>query len=256
MKEPAGATVRTFQVPKADRPPEGCEDAFAIHVPQPCGERMPRLSRFRLALADGATCTSGSRNWARLLAIAAVESMAPWSRFSYLLPQLQTLRSRWMQEARGSLPSPAPWFVEAALERGAFSTLLRLHVEGSTWRAEAWGDTCLFHYRGDALIRAFPYTEPAEFDQDPFLLASVAGRDRDLAACLRMAQGRMQRGDRLLLATDAAAQWLLRTGDWNGLRHSLGADRFGNAFQAWVEAERAALRLKNDDTSLILLENP
>ena len=252
----AGLPLRAFQAPKAGAAPEDCEDAYRFRVatPGPGQGRTPLA--LRVALADGATACSGSRRWAELLVRASLEAPGPFTRPAYFLPKLALLRRYWHQDAEAALPAARPWWADAALDQGAYATLLRFQLRGNRWRAEALGDSCLLHLRAGALLRSFPLETSEAFQAHPELIGSDPGLGQALRGRFRACSGRVHRGDLLLLATDAVACWLLATGEWASLLGRLEGDAPEAAFAAWVAEERGSRRLRNDDATLLVVTIP
>ncbi|BDU68701.1 hypothetical protein GETHOR_08020 [Geothrix oryzae] len=116
------------------------------------------------------------------------------------------------------------------------------------------GDSNLFHIRRKNLCRAFPVLEAEDFEAAPCLVASVVGWDNLLADGLRHASGILESGDVLVLATDAAARWLMEAEDWAWPELLLDIPDADQLFLAWVREERAARRLKDDDTTFVILQ--
>jgi hypothetical protein len=77
------------------------------------------------------------------------------------------------------------------------------------WQAVAVGDTCLFHTRGAALLRAFPLENSQQFSNAPKLVGARTSAEEVLDRCHVWPDGSGQSGDRLWLMTDALAQWCL-----------------------------------------------
>lgn len=243
--------VRGFQVPKQGESAASCQDAWLASGQCP-GSAASAVHR--LAVADGATTASGSGLWAQILVHASVAGIAPWSRSSYRARKLLALRNLWAGRVRTSLPQPLPWFAEEALARGAFSTLLRVQIRQGRWTAEAWGDTCLFQFRDGAVTAMVPDLKPEDFSLAPFLLASVAGHDRDLQARLVQAEGNLQTGDLLLLASDALSCWIRSQEDPQEALEGISKLTDQTDFERWIGKLRSLHHLKNDDTTLVLAE--
>jgi hypothetical protein len=206
----------------------------------------------RVVVADGASESLLAGRWAGLLtdvfagapdaaydvperfAATAAEAAAAWPGVvgAYLAER----------EERGS---PLRWYEQPGLARGAFATLLAVAVDDAGWRAAAVGDTCLFHVRDGVLLTAFPLDDPEDFGTAPPLLGS---RDLDTALVadrVRLASGELGPGDVLYACTDALAAWVLAADPppWEKL------DEPG--FAAWLDAERTAERMTNDDVTLV-----
>jgi hypothetical protein len=220
---------RAFHLPKRGHSAAEYEDAYA-----------GAAETGRFALADGASESSFAGAWARLLAEAFVKGPVKWP--AWLTP----LQQRW---AATAVAGPAPWYTEAKFEEGAFATLLGVVVEPPRrrWRAWAVGDSCVFQVRRNHLLQAFPVISSGEFDNAPRLVGSRSRpprRDR--------ARGSWRAGDRLLLMTDALAQWFLRRVE-AGHRPWRAVERLQSDedFAKWVEKLRDREGLRNDDVTLL-----
>jgi hypothetical protein len=76
---------------------------------------------------------------------------------------------------------------------------------------------------------------------------------------IRRARGKWRPGDRLLLATDALAEWLLRRNE-SGLQPADDIERLltessvPDAIAGWVEERRDRQGLRNDDVTLVVID--
>jgi hypothetical protein len=237
---------RCYQVSRRGLAPEECQDAAAADA-----------ARRRFAVADGASESSHSGLWARLLVEDFVVGGVGGDVWAAGLPPLQR---RWSEEV-GPRPGdpPLPWYVEERLRAGAFATFLGVVLgpgeEGSApwrWQALAVGDSCLFQVRDGGLVEAFPIKFAAEFGSTPWLVGS-----RTSPRGLDRASGPAHPGDRLWLMTDALAHWFLRLTEagarpWEELQR-LTDDDSDQRFARWVEALRAAHLLRDDDVTLLAI---
>jgi hypothetical protein len=150
----------------------------------------------------------------------------------------------WAADAGGRAAN-RPWYVAAKAAEGAFATVLglSLHADGR-WRAVSVGDCCLFHVRDGALVQSWPYEGPDAFTNRPALVSSRTDRS---VPTPDVAGGSWHPNDRVVLATDAGAAWLLRAG-LDPLREGPEAvpDR--------VQAARADGALRNDDVTLLVVD--
>lgn len=223
--------VDVFRLPRFGSRPEEYEDAAAVSE--------PAAGPLRAAVADGATETAFSGLWARLLVEASVEAGLTLRAGD---PALARCREAWRAEV-GRKTTDAAWYVAAKAAEGAYAALLAftLHPDGR-YEAAAVGDCNLFHLRGAEVVRTWPFETPEAFTFRPALLGSLP-ESSDPAATT--SSGVWHPGDVFLLATDAAAAWLL------------GASAFeaaaGDAayFETEVAAARAKGRLRNDDVALL-----
>jgi hypothetical protein len=233
---------RAWRLPKRGHTAEECEDAFAAD---------PATGRF--AVADGASESAFAGLWARLLADGFLAARRPRD----LAGWLGEARRQWSAAVMGL---ELPWYGELKRAEGSFATLLGLRVRPgdrdrpARWHAVAVGDSCLVRVRKDGRTRAFPLSRSAEFDNQPLLVCSCG----EMPQGTRYAAGSLAPGDRLLLMTDALAQWFLRAREdggrpWEEMADLLGADNPESAFESWVEGQRGNGTLRDDDVTLIVV---
>ena len=251
-------SVRVFWLPKAGSSLAEYEDA--------CWPRqaVDQIGVVRLAVADGATETSFSGLWARLLVNAYGRDRlaeATWNE------DLHKIRRVW-QRAVGQ--KPLPWYAEEKLRLGAFSSLTGLTLFppeepdgiGGKFQALSIGDSCLFQLREGHLIWSFPFTAAEEFNSRPLLISSLKrGGGPEVAA--QRVSGDWQTGDTFFLMTDALACWALRSGasgaDAFALLQSIGSP---DEFATSIDDQRARTNdeggpfMKNDDVTLVICATP
>jgi hypothetical protein len=224
-------TTHTFWLQKSGLSPDEYEDASAVMM----GE-----SGLACAVADGATETSFSSVWARLLAEGYVRGALR------TLDDVAALSPAWRSEIDAlTRDKPLPWYAEEKLSYGSFAALVGLHLRrDGGWTALASGDCCVFHLRGGALTAAFPLDSADAFNNRPLLLSTLPERN---TAELRAISGRWQKDDVFFLASDALAQFLLR--------HPLVLDKFrtlrARSFAPLIERLRADKRCRNDDMTFV-----
>ena len=238
-------------LPKFGNSDEEYEDAYF-----PLESYATEASIFRAAVADGATETSFSAQWARQLVQAYCHRrFRPIDRPA----NMERLRSRW-RAATGSIP--LPWYAEEKRKLGAFAALVGLTIEAGpadgptkdsgTWTALAAGDCCLFQIRGRTIVCSFPMKRSEEFSNHPMLVSSLGN------ACVepglfRVAGGIWQVGDSFLLASDALSSWLLGSSRPAGGR-AVQLQRIidlGQGFEEMIGQELSAGRLRNDDMTAL-----
>jgi hypothetical protein len=249
----------TFWLPRRGNSPAEYEDASAADD-----------ASGRYAVADGASegCFTGL--WARLLvedfARNADRGMEQWP------TSLSAVQKRWDADVGGR---KLAYHAESWVRQGAFAAFLGVALtpsgDGSCqWQAVAVGDTCLFHTRGAALLRAFPMEHSEQFGNAPRLVGARAAEEDVRTRCRFWLDGRSQPGDRLWLMTDALAQWCLAEGEaggnpWAELESLLSSARLpspvsgrgaggeGGPFAEWIEGLRDRRRLRNDDATLLAI---
>lgn len=247
--------TRVLWLPKAGNAVDEYEDAYFA----------PRRGRgnfpFVCAVADGATESLLSRQWASLLVKRFARHWHSPEQWRGWLNE--TLRA-WQHEKRAYIEQrervgkPVQWYEEPGLEAGAFAALLGVTLKrtahGLTWRAAGLGDCCLVHVRANELLRAFPMQDANAFNNRPFLLSSNALRNNNLEEHWCFGEGQLEPGDRMYLMTDALAAWFLRAHETDARPwDELDAHRTLDAFTAWTAEQRATHALRNDDVTLLRL---
>jgi hypothetical protein len=241
-------TARHFLVVKGGNPPEHNEDAVAFD-----------LARRRFAISDGATTTGFARLWSHLLVDHFVShaDAGPdaWSRW------LPTAQQSWLDALRDV---SIPWYGQDQFQRGAFATFLAIVLhdgEGKAcdWHAEAIGDSCLFHTRGDRLLCSFPLDNSSQFDSLPRLVGSRSLVDEVARERSHSLRGSAQPLDRVWLVSDALAHWCLAQMEsasppWHELTSFLDPASPDERFAGWIEHVRATRGLRNDDVVLLAIE--
>jgi len=219
-----------------------CEDAFDSSPP-------------RFAVSDGATESSYSSVWAEILTRTFCASQDELDSPGAITGWLEACRREWQAwETRISSREDLPWFARDKLRAGAFATFVGISFRGSQWTVFAHGDACAFVVRGDELIESFPVTGAAEFGTSPVLLSS-----RDDGAPIdpsSLRAGSAAPGDRIYLATDALAHWIVDAVEggqkpWEALRDGINSIE---DLEVFVREERASHRMRNDDVTLLSLD--
>ena len=205
------------------------------------------------ALSDGASVSFDSASWARILVRHYARN--PEFTHEWLSGAIAEFRKLYDRES-------LPWMQQASYDRGSFATLLGVRIvdEGRLIQILAIGDTLAVLCDGDCIKATFPFTAASAFTRSPQLLSTNplgnAFLDEvdfgyDLVADWTFA-GLKQPA--LLCMTDALGHWLLSQRDGNSSPISaLRKIQTPRAFARFVHEERAAGRMKRDDTTLIAL---
>ena len=249
-------TTQMFSLPKAGNTEEEYEDAF---WPDEVSAAQS-LQGFRCAVADGATETSFSGDWAKMLTHRWCQE-PDRTRFLESLPSLQ---KDWGSQIESV---PMAWYAEEKARAGAYSSLLGLAFSETApedeslmpWHAVAVGDSCLFHL-SSSIVKPFPVAHSEDFNSRPYLLSSVPMNDDVLRENVLIENGACVAGDVFYLMTDAMACWFLRRHEegQNITERLLKLDG-PEMFQRLVDEERAARDaegqpyLRNDDVTLLRL---
>ena len=238
-------------LPKRGNSDEELEDAYAVSAVDG-----------RFAVADGATEAVCSDIWARLLVTefiaAPVQTPEQWT------DSLARMRQAWWSDVR---QRTLPWYAEHKLEQGAAATFVVLHVHPTgDWAAVAVGDSCLFHLRGDTLLRAFPLESSHDFNNRPPLVRSCLSppelpQQQSPAHELPLPQiiGSWELGDRFLLMTDALAQWFLQGVEQqapvlDSVRRLVAVADDRQRLETEINELRVGQHLRNDDVTLLVVE--
>lgn len=236
MACPPRINFRILAIPKEGSTADEYEDAAAVR-----SAAWP----VRAAVADGATESAFARLWAETIAEGMLDLSARRQDLTGAVPNWQ---DAWADESAVRADAQ-PWYATMKAEEGAFAAFLGLELmSDGRWRAIGVGDSVLFHLRDGGLHRAWPYTDPDAFSNRPALLPSRDTRQSDWASEVRAAEGRWHPDDTYLLATDAVAEWLLRTEP----TMAVGWDE--EAFRTAARTARSADRLRNDDSTLLVLD--
>lgn len=236
-------------LPKRGSTPEEYEDAF---YPKYGGEHETKS--FKFAVADGATETSFSGLWARMLVSAYCQGrFAP----KKLWRNIERHRQQWLKTVKSK---QLTWYAEEKLQLGAYSSLLGLTVcapvensDVARWKALAIGDSCLFQIRDGSLVQKWPLERSDQFGYHPILLSTKGAPDEESSE--KRKQGEWSTGDVFYLMTDAIAQWYLKMVE-QGTSPSEAIPNFGledssQEFSDWIENLRDSGQMRNDDVTLM-----
>ncbi len=236
-------TLRVLSCPKAGSSQSEYEDA---------ARGNDELGRF--AIADGATESSYSGEWARHLTSLFVEDPPQSSQERHLAP--------WIRKAQDTftvgLRDTAPWYAIEKARLGAWATFLafKINVDSRYWVAWAVGDTCLFRcdLLKTALSLAFPIGHPDDFGSSPALVGSKPISNRYVLSKVSRQWGRARSGTSFVLASDALAAWILTDVRNHGRQWLTLLTIEEYEFPAFVESLRRNSSLKNDDTTAMIIE--
>ena len=242
-----------FHVAKSGNRPEEYEDVSRVVY-------SVRTNLARITVSDGASEAAFSREWAQILTDAFIRRPLDLSELDG--PALTGWLGLCEQEWNQAVPwDRIPWHGEAKTRAGALATLLALTVDlslnrsgGIPWQAAAVGDCCLFVVRDGGLELAFPLDSAAMFNNSPSLICSNPANNQGLWEQVCQVRGEFLAGDVVILASDALAAWLLQE-DESGLKPwetllLLNTDEW----EGWVQARRTDRSMRNDDTTLIIIE--
>jgi len=205
------------------------------------------------ALSDGASVSFDSASWARILVKRYARN--PEFTHAWLAAAIAEFRKLYDRDSM-------PWMQQASFDRGSFASLLgvRMIDAGRLIQVFSVGDSLAVLCDGDEIKATFPLAKASEFTRSPQLLCTNPVQNAfldkvdlnyDLVADWTF-RGLEQPA--LLCMTDALGHWLLSHRDAEPSPISiLRKVRTSDAFARFVKDERAAGRMKRDDTTLIAL---
>lgn len=227
--------LRAFTAPKHPGTPN--EDRWAANS-----------SLEAIAVSDGASVSFDPAPWADMLAAGFVAD--------------ETIDGHWLSQlvdryAASYDRDAMDWMQQGAFDRGSFASLLGVRWFSGASRVEVVciGDTLLALLDGTDVRITAPYTDPAEFDARPRLLATQSGENEDLIQEGALALTTYDLADFdnpvLALMTDALGHWLLTFPE---RAPELLAIEDQDTFENFVEQERSANHMRRDDTTLVILD--
>lgn len=229
----------------------------AFTTPKRLGDQAPNEDAYDLsadhhtvAVSDGASESFDPALWARTL----VQYFVEHPRF-----HKHWLRSAVNRYIAAVDCTSLPWYAEAAYERGSFATLLGVCIKCDSSRAIvlAIGDSLAVLANGANLLCTHPYKTSEEFRSNPLLLSTKMDRNEAFTQQVKRRSLftvwplNTLAAPRLMLMTDAMGAWLLE----DPLQRvsqllSISSDA---QFADFVERERAAGRMRRDDSTLLIL---
>ncbi len=239
-------TVNEFHRSKTGNTSEEYEDAYASDS-----------TNGVFAVADGATESSFSDVWAKALVKTFVENPPGFvtNDRDVMKGILQLARAQWYSSIDWTT---LPWFQKNKAMLGSYSTLLGLQIdlldEKRRFRCMTIGDSCMFHITGDRM-ESFPFSDSTDMSNTPRLMWSGRGfmgaqaKEVDIPG-IEVKYGKLRVGDRIVLATDAIAKWMLKhkaDKPWQDLL-SHGGD-----FDSYVGDLISSGQVKNDDVTLVFI---
>lgn len=247
--------IRVFQLAKAGSKPEECEDALSF-------DPQGRL----FAIADGATDSAFQRLWAGLLVKGFINhppdftSPKPSSVKDWFGGWLKTQQDLWNKNIQWDALS---WSGHnKAKMTGGLATFLGIYFfpNKPVWKGFAFGDCNLFQFRTYQLIRDMwdwkPLVYSEEFGSNPVALSSINPRPELMLSHMAEIMGDYAKGDIFFLATDALSAWLLKEIEKNSASpwDKLLRLKTSEEFETFINELRNEKQIKNDDTSLIIIE--
>lgn len=234
--------INKFKTSKRGNSQEEYEDAYDISE-----------DNSKIAISDGATEASFSKEWAQILVEYFVNN------------PVESITSEWLEEPYSIFyakvdMSKLPWHAQyKIIEQGSYATLTGVYIdiEGESFTSISIGDSCLFWIDGSG-AHAFPFRSAEEFNSRPYLINTLKHNNVELnnEAYQKVIQYKFDLGiTRLYLATDALSCWFVKEycsnrEPWRTLDGLTEESEFINL----IDKLRDSGDLKNDDVTLIIVE--
>lgn len=234
--------INKFKTSKRGNLQEEYEDAYAISE-----------DNSKIAISDGATEASFSKEWAQILVNHFVNN------------PVENITSEWLEELYSIFNakvdiSKLPWHAQnKIIEQGSYSTLTGLYIdiEGESFTGISIGDSCLF-WIDISGIHTFPFRSVEEFNSRPYLINTLKHNNVELnnEAYQKAIHYKFDLDiTRLYLVTDALACWFVKeycngNEPWKVLDELTEESDFINL----VDKLRDNGELKNDDVTLVIIE--
>lgn len=242
--------IKTFSCSKEGHSFEENEDAFMI------SSFEFREDSIRIAVADGATESSFSKEWGDILVsfFCAFE----YCNERFLKGIYPFLRRYWLQKVNAV---NLPWYAQQKMEMGAFASFLGIDINQNEGNVNiiAVGDSNLFVFRDDKLDMAFPIKTAEDFGNNPLLISSEPSKNKSDGPLFLEEVLILKPGDIVVLGTDAISQWILKeveigSNPINTLKELLNNDDQPVLLLNWLGEQRETHSIKNDDTTIILIQ--
>lgn len=241
-----GVRVHSLVLAKTDEVDDYCEDRVQVMTDKEAGI-------VRAAVADGATATAFSGQWAELLVRAYCNK--PFADWEDLAARSQVAANEW---ASTVYAQDRPWYALMRAQSGGAAAIagIEIIVKERKWSAIALGDSCVFQIRNERVYLAIPPYGPDDFGNNPRLIFTDAEKNVGLASAYESKSGTFLPGDRFVLATDAAAEAVLRADLGKaGLREWIRTlTKSEKRAQRFIESLRNSRGIRDDDVAVVTIE--
>ncbi|AKV65721.1 PP2C family serine/threonine-protein phosphatase [Microcystis panniformis] len=233
----------------------GCQDNFSYNEAKNC-----------FAIADGATQSFYSSIWSKLLVDYFCEN--PQIDKNNWQEWLELIQQKWLEEVKAELQKAKSGNNPAWIEiynglngfQPATSTFIGLQFIENQAKVSIVGDSCLFIFQGDKLIKTYLLQKSADFNNRPGYFGSYPKNNNDYKPeFLDIELKYKQDSDKLyfVLATDALAEYIFKyTEQQRDILKTLLKINSEQEFENFVKYARQddTIKMKNDDVTLMILE--
>ena len=239
--------IRAFTTHKKAEYFSDCQDRFSINP-----------DTKSIALSDGMSQSIFQKYWAEIL-VNTYTSQFDWFPNLAAVRELSPLWTKKVEEfiENQKREGNPIWRVERSLTDGcsAGATFLGIRFEGSEWKCEVLGDSCLVLIQNSKIKDIISSEESDSFSNYPDYYDSNPKKDGK--GQLREESGKLDAGEVILLVSDPFSDFLLRkkeSKEEKNLIECLMAVHSHEKFEELVGKWRGQ-GMHNDDSTLIIVES-
>ncbi|BDM83789.1 protein phosphatase 2C domain-containing protein [Acaryochloris marina] len=238
--------VYIFSIPKEGETQENNQDAAF------CNDNGTLL-----AIADGVSSSLFSKEWAQIITkefcknsyVSLKDLCENW--YCWLHPLQENWRSFYLSKV-----SSLPWYAKGSIHKDHGSaTFLGLKIYKCIsgkgyWEAISIGDSCLFQiYPQAKRINSYPQMKSNEFNS----ISRCASSLPEYNSCLPYFwSGEYNQDDYFVLATDAIAQWIVKSLETQSFNEDILRIKSNEKFSKYIFDLRFRKEIHNDDTSIVI----
>ena len=252
MTPPLRTKVKHLHSPKTNETERDYQDHFEIRIPDAANPNVVA------AIADGATDSAFAARWAQELTRLFVEHppLNEQGELTDIHDWLKPAQHAWHKSVQWD---SVPWHGIDKARQGAVATFLGITIQPNddhTLKIQsiAVGDCELFVIDpNDQVTFNFPLADASQFNNRPDLICSQPKNNVNLDQQVRHATISILPHDRVILTTDALAEWML-TKDTSPAMYRQILQMNNDQFKAWLQSERDCRNIKNDDATILSIE--
>ena len=240
-------SVKSFLVHKAGESFSDCHDAFSIGK---------ELNRF--AIADGVSKSFFPAWWSpkltqQFIKTGVKELIIYEDNSDFINTWLDNARNKWRSEVEAEVSKPSMKYFtrnKFNMRESAAATFVGLELGKEYWWGIAIGDSFLFQFDKDWNKKARLSSQKDDhFGNHPDYWDSDAQKGGK--GTYDSSKGEFESGDIFLMATDALAEWITKSKP--AQLNKLLTLNTNDEFVEFVNEERKANRLEDDDTTLLVI---
>ena len=233
-----------FFVPKAGEELESCADSLSVDV-----------SNMAFSVADGVTQSLYPAIWSRILTSEYVKSpqtfLVSTPQGKNVKPSLAVFFDQKFQAKYNSLEPRKRRIVDISKENTpcAASTFVGLHIKGADMYVDTIGDSVVFIYDKNTHQTSAICSMPLTFNNLPEYVTSQNSKKGEFKTM------KFPLAESVIFAmTDALADWYNAQQDKQLVTENLAAIKTHTEFAAFVSKLRSNRALKDDDTTMLVLD--